>query len=51
MLSKKAIVLIILIFYLLINLWLGIRTSRKSAKENSDKGFLANYWKKKMLMM
>ena len=44
MLSKKAAVLIILILYLLINLWLGIRTSRKSAKENADKGFLSNYF-------
>ena len=43
MLSKKAAVLIILILYLLINLWLGIRTSRKSAKENSDKGFLVGF--------
>ncbi|NLA52691.1 MAG: sodium/panthothenate symporter, partial [Alcaligenaceae bacterium] len=38
------VVLIILILYLLINLWLGIRASRKSAKENSDKGFLSNYF-------
>ena len=44
MLSKKAIVLIILVLYLFINLWLGIRTSRKSAKENADKGFLSNYF-------
>ena len=44
MLSKKAAVLIILILYLLINLWLGIRASRQSAKENSDKGFLTNYF-------
>ena len=44
MLSKKAVVLVILILYLLINLWLGIRASRKSAKVNSDKGFLTNYF-------
>ncbi|MBQ6440890.1 MAG: sodium/pantothenate symporter [Mogibacterium sp.] len=44
MLSKNTVVLIILVLYLLINLWLGIRTSRKSARENSDKGFLSNYF-------
>ena len=42
--SKKAAVLIILVLYLLINLLLGIRASRRSAKENADKGFLANYF-------
>lgn len=42
--SKKAAVLIILILYLLINLLLGIRASRRSAKENADKGFLTNYF-------
>ena len=44
MMTKKAAVLIILIFYLLINLLLGIRASRRSAKENAEKGFLANYF-------
>lgn len=44
MLSKKAAVLIILILYLLINLWLGIRASRRSSKDNADKGFLSNYF-------
>lgn len=44
MLSKKAAVLIILIAYLLINLLLGIMTSRKSAKEHASQGFLANYF-------
>ena len=44
MLSKKAIVLIILIVYLLVNLLLGIRASRRSAKENASQGFLANYF-------
>ena len=42
--SKKAAVLIILILYLLINLLLGIHASRRSAKENADKGFLTNYF-------
>ena len=42
--SKNAAVLIILIAYLLINLYLGIRASRKSAKENADSGFLSNYF-------
>lgn len=42
--SKKVIVLIILVAYLLLNLYLGIRTSRRSASENSDKGFLLNYF-------
>ena len=44
MLTKKAAVLIILILYLLINLLLGIRASRRSAKENAEKGVLANYF-------
>lgn len=44
MLSKKAVVLIILLAYLLFNLYLGIRTSRKSAADNKDKGFLLNYF-------
>ena len=44
MMSKKAAVLIILILYLLTNLWLGIKASRRSAKENSEKGFLSNYF-------
>ena len=44
MLSKKAVVLVILIVYLLINLYLGIRASQKSAKENAGKGFLSNYF-------
>ncbi len=44
MLSKKAAVLIILIIYLLINLYLGIRASRISAKENAGSGFLSNYF-------
>lgn len=42
--SKNAAVLIILIAYLLINLYLGIRASRRSAKENESKGFLSNYF-------
>ena len=42
--SKKAAVLIILVLYLLVNLFLGIRAGRKSAAENADKGFLANYF-------
>ena len=42
--SKNAAVLIILVLYLLINLLLGIRASRRSAKENADKGFLTNYF-------
>ena len=42
--SKGTAVLIILIGYLLINLLLGISMSRKSARENSDKGFLTNYF-------
>ena len=42
--SKGTVVLIILIGYLLINLLLGISMSRKSARENSDKGFLTNYF-------
>ncbi|MBE6039352.1 MAG: sodium/pantothenate symporter [Clostridiales bacterium] len=42
--SKKLIVLIILILYLVLNLYLGIRTSRRSAKENASKGFLSNYF-------
>ncbi len=44
MLSKKTAVLIILILYLLINLYLGIRASRRSAKENAGSGFLSNYF-------
>ena len=42
--SKGATVLLILVAYLMLNLWLGIHASRKSAKEHSDKGFLANYF-------
>ena len=42
--SKGATVLLILVAYLVLNLWLGIHTSRKSAKEHSDKGFLTNYF-------
>lgn len=42
--SKKLIVLIILILYLVLNLYLGIRTSRRSAKENESSGFLSNYF-------
>ena len=44
MLSKKAVVLLILVLYLLINLYLGIRVSRKSAKANAGSGFLSNYF-------
>ena len=44
MLSKKLIVLIILICYLLFNLYMGIRVSRRSARENAGKGFMANYF-------
>ena len=44
MLSKKTVVLIILIAYLLVNLYLGIRASRRSAKENAGSGFLTNYF-------
>lgn len=44
MLTKKAVVLLILVFYLLINLLLGIKASRRSARENEDKGFIANYF-------
>jgi sodium/pantothenate symporter len=44
MLSKKTTVLIILILYLLINLYLGIRASRRSAQENEGSGFLSNYF-------
>lgn len=44
MLSKKAVVLVILILYLLINLYIGIRASRRSAKENAGQGFLTNYF-------
>jgi sodium/pantothenate symporter len=44
LMSKGTIVLIILIAYLVLNLWLGIHASRKSARENSDKGFLTNYF-------
>lgn len=42
--SKNAVVLVILVAYLLINLWLGIRASRRSAKENASSGFLSNYF-------
>ena len=42
--SKNAAVLIILVAYLLINLYLGIRASRLSAKENASSGFLSNYF-------
>ena len=42
--SKKTEILIILTAYLLINLYLGIRASRKSAEENAGKGFLSNYF-------
>ena len=42
--SKGTMVLIILIAYLVLNLWLGIHASRKSAREHSDKGFLTNYF-------
>ncbi len=42
--SKNAAVLIILIAYLLINLFLGIRASRISARENASSGFLSNYF-------
>ena len=42
--SKNAAVLIILIAYLLVNLYLGIRASRRSAKENESDGFLSNYF-------
>ena len=42
--SKNAAVLVILIAYLLVNLYLGIRASRRSAKENESKGFLSNYF-------
>ena len=44
MISKKAAVLTILILYLLINLLIGIIFSRKSAKENAEKGFISNYF-------
>ena len=44
MLSKKMIVLLILICYLLFNLYMGIRVSRRSARENAGKGFMANYF-------
>lgn len=44
MLSKKTAVLMILIAYLLVNLYLGIRASRRSAEENADSGFLSNYF-------
>ena len=42
--NKSTTVLVILVAYLLINLWLGIRASRKSAEEHADKGFLSNYF-------
>lgn len=42
--SKNAIVLIILIAYLVLNLWIGIRASTRSAREHADKGFLTNYF-------
>ena len=42
--SKKAVILIILSAYLLVNLWLGIRASRRSARENAKSGFLSNYF-------
>lgn len=44
MLSKGTAVLIILIAYLLINLFLGIRVSRQSAKEHAQSGFMSNYF-------
>ena len=44
LMSKQAVILIILTAYLLVNLYLGIRTSRRSAKENASQGFLSNYF-------
>ena len=44
MLSKKMTVLLILVLYLLFNLYMGIRVSRKSARENAGKGFMSNYF-------
>ncbi|MBQ6388888.1 MAG: sodium/pantothenate symporter [Mogibacterium sp.] len=44
MTGKHLTVLIILMAYLLINLFAGIYMSRKSASENSSKGFLTNYF-------
>ena len=44
MLSKNIIVLIILVAYLLVNLFLGISVSRRSAKANADSGFMSNYF-------
>ena len=44
MLSKGTAVLIILIAYLLINLFLGIRVSRQSAREHEQSGFMSNYF-------
>ena len=40
MLSKGTAVLIILIAYLLINLYLGIRVSRQSAREHEQSGIM-----------
>ena len=42
--NKQIIVLTILIAYLLVNLVLGIRASRKSSAEHREKGFLSNYF-------
>ena len=42
--SKNAVVLIVLIAYLLVNLFLGIAASKRSARENASKGFLTNYF-------
>ncbi len=44
MLSKNTVVLIILVAYLLVNLFIGIAASRKSVKENAGSGFLSNYF-------
>ena len=44
MLSKNTVVLIILVASLLVNLFIGIAASRKSAKENAGSGFLSNYF-------
>ncbi|MBQ9930919.1 MAG: sodium/pantothenate symporter [Firmicutes bacterium] len=44
MTSKQIFVLIILIIYVLINMFIGIWMSRRSAKINAQGGFLQNYF-------
>lgn len=42
--GKQLIILAVLIVYMLANMFLGLYMSRKSSKENAEKGFLQNYF-------